>query len=148
MQNHLPGIWIVAANHRQARLFSAATESAPLVEAETIANPDADASESELHRHDPGHSMHGSSRRTILEPQHSGRRMADEAFASSIAKRIETLRVSGSLQRLHVVAEPRMMGLLRQALGKDVNRLVESETSRDPGHDDLGALRAALPNSL
>lgn len=148
MQSQGSGIWIVAAHHRLARLFSAATESAPLVEVEVIANPDADATESELHRHDPGHSKHGDGRRTILEGQHTGRRLSDESFIDTVATRLETLRTEGVLRRLHLVAEPRMLGLLRQALSKDLARIVESETSRDPGHDDPAALRSALPKSL
>lgn len=149
MQAKGQGIWVVAANRNGARLFQAATETAPILVAETIANPDADAAERELHRHDAGRSTSSATgRHTRLEPRQAGKEAADEAFARSVAARIEAIRAAGGLGRLYLVADPGMLGALRGALTKDSARLVAGEIRRDPGHDDETALRALLPKTL
>lgn len=149
MNDHVPGIWVVAADHRAARLMQAVTPTAPIVEVETIANPDAGASESELHRHSAGGSVSGATgRRTRLQPRSEGRKVANRTFAKTLSARLEQLRVAGALRRLHLVGEPETLGMLRAALTTDCHRLVASETLRDPRLDDPALLRSKLPAQL
>lgn len=143
------GIWVLAANRERARLFRAATETAGIVEAEILANPDAGVAESALHHHDAGQATNSTTRRrSAMQSRTEGRKGVDQAFARTVAKRIEAIRHSGALTRLHVVANPSMLGMLRQELSKDSARLVISEAGHDPGHDDEASLRALLPKSL
>ncbi len=149
MQTVGSGIWVVAANHDRARLFRALTETAGIVEAETLANPDAGSTEAALHRHDAGQSSNSTTnRRSAMQSRTEGRKGVDQAFARSVAKRIEALRNTGELRRLHVVADPSMLGLLRHELSKDSARLVVSEAGHDPEREDETSLRALLPKSL
>lgn len=143
------GIWVVAANHEQARLFRAATETAPIVEAETLANPDARVLERDLHHHSAGQGTNSSTgRHSLMQSRTQGKKGVDQAFARTVAARIEAIRTAGALTRLHVVADPSMLGMLRGALSKDSARLVVSEAGRDPGRDDGPTLRALLPKTL
>lgn len=149
MQAFARGIWVIAANHQRARLFHAATETAPIVETETIANPDAGVSEGDLHHHSAGQTTNSATgRHSLMQPRTQGKKGVDAAFARSVAERIEAIRNAGALTRLHVVADPSMLGMLRRALTKDSARLVVSEVGRDPGRDDEATLRALLPKSL
>lgn len=149
MQTVESGIWVVAANHDRARLFRALTETAGIVEAESMTNPDAGSSEAALHRHAAGQSSNSTTnRRSAMQSRTEGRKGVDQAFARALATRIEALRTSGQMRRLHVVADPGMLGLLRDELSKDSARLVVSEARHDPGREDETSLRELLPKSL
>ena len=149
MRNHSkPAIWVLAAHHQAGSFYTASSPSADLTLSETIENDDADVRERDLHRHQPGHMMNDAGRRTSLQAHSTARSLTASDLARRLAEHIESLRLSGSVERIHLVAEPNMLGLLREHLTKPAAKLISSQLVRDPAHDDGESLRRVLPNYL
>lgn len=57
-----------------------------------------------------------------------------DRFARRLVRRLDEERRRGDMDSLHIVAEPRFLGLLRQRLSKPTRQLVETETVSDMIH--------------
>ena len=69
-------------------------------------------------------------------------------FAQRIASRLEEDRARGALEHLVLVAEPRFLGLLRQALPTAMRNLVTEEIHKDLMHEPAERLQAHLAQVL
>ena len=69
-------------------------------------------------------------------------------FAQRIASRLEQDRARGALEHLVLVAEPRFLGLLRQALPTAMRNLVTEEIHKDLMHEPAERLQAHLAQVL
>lgn len=122
--------WVVVANKSRARIFrlggsGGAEEIADLV------NTDSRAHERDLVSDAPGRGQ------SFFGTHHGlgdGDRHKEEAlkrFVRDIAETVEQGRVAGRFARLHLVAEPETLGLLRKALSTQAAALVDVTLNKD-----------------
>lgn len=140
--------WVLIADHARARLFSAATPTAPLEEFEDFDNPSARLREHELSSDSPGRHIGGGNLQGHRAEHGTKRQHASEAFADAVCERLGQLCSKGAIARLHVVSEPGFLGLLRPRLPEAVRRLVVTEVVKTATHETAQALRAELPAML
>jgi len=145
----LDSIYVVVADHCCARFFTAAVPEAPLVELKSLANP-------QLHQHEGGlvtdhaGSFNSGTRRGGHTAGHDNttRHHFSERFASEICKELAAARIGGRCTRIHVIAEPGFLGLLRHELDEPTRRLVASELSKDVVRSLPAEIRELLPARL
>jgi protein required for attachment to host cells len=145
--------WIVVADHARARLFSAATPTAPLSEVEDLVN-----AEARLHDADRaadksgrlfggatgGHGHHSQS----AEPHESPKQRDADRFARRVCECLEKHSASGAINKLYVIAEPDFLGMLRQHMSTQVRKHVAMELDKDLTRQTAAEIRGALPVQL
>lgn len=147
--HRLDAIYIVVADHCCARFFTAAVPEAPLVELRALINP-------ELHQHEGGlvsdhaGSLNSGLRRGGHTAGHDNttRQHLAERFASEVCKELSAARISGHCARIHLVAEPGFLGLLRREFDEPTRKLVASELAKDVVRSQPATIRELLPTHL
>lgn len=125
----MPTTWIVAADSSRARFLQVADRER-LVEIEDFLNPDARLHERELVS-DAQPRLRGSS------GEHSAREATGavehqvELFAKRIGEYLNKARNERRYDQVFLVAPPKFLGLIRKELGKEVEKLVSDELSKD-----------------
>ncbi len=131
---------IVVADEAAAVFYSRENRRAPLCERSRLENEAARKKTAELESDRGGRSFdrYGPGRHGVGKELHDAKRHAAEVFAREIAARIEqTVRTAACVDYV-VIAAPRFLGMLRQALGTTScpppsTTIDKDVTSRDPG---------------
>ena len=137
--------WIVVADGAKARIFEnhgpgKGLSARPKEEMHHALPPsrdiDADRPGRSYDRMGPG--------RHAMEPPTDAHREEKRRFADELAHHLNAAAQNGSFDRLILVAAPKTLGDLRQALGKDAAAKLDGELSKDltqiPDHDLPGHL--------
>ena len=113
-----PSYWIIVADESNATFYSRAKKFSPLVEILSLANADARKKTGDLISDRGGRSFDsfGEGRHTMRKEKTDPKRRAAEVFAKSIAERIGRAAHDGSMHAYAIVAAPRFLGVLRDAL--------------------------------
>ena len=141
---------VLVADEAIAKLMVLLKRGGELVEMQAIADPQAHAREAEHHRdaHGRRHGGDGSGIRNIGGPTTSAgdsdRHLEAGRFAKVVAAELSKGLREKRFDRLHLVAAPRFLGMLRQELDKEVAAVVEDEKAKDLIHLDAAALTAHL----
>jgi protein required for attachment to host cells len=127
----MPTTWIVAADSSRARILQVADRER-LVEIEDLLNPEGRLQDREIASdalgrwsgpdRPGGNSMPGE----IGPAEHVAR-----LFAKRIGDYLDKARNERRYDRLFLVAPPKFLGLIRKELGKEVEKLVSDELSKD-----------------
>jgi len=154
---------IVVADEANARIYDLErrTDLLPgrgiLQVAGSLADPDAHLHDRDFKSDRPGRkddhaALHGGRRGATAHHGVGGetRPRAHEAvlFAHRIAARLEQDRASGAPEHLVLVAGPRFLGLLREALPAAMRHQVTDEIHKDLVHEPAEHLQAHLANLL
>lgn len=83
-------------------------------------------------------------RRSAMEYHSDPEREEEARFAATLAGMLERHRAEGAFDALAIVAEPRMLGLIRQSLPGPLRDIVESEVAKDLTKLPAAKLRAAI----
>ena len=122
--------WIVAADSSRARILQVADPEQRLQEIDDLLNPEGRLHDRELisdaHARFRGTSGPGSDRQEMPAVEH-----AVELFAKRVGDYLDKARNEQRYDRLHLVAPPKFLGLLRKKLGKEVEKLVLDEVPKD-----------------
>lgn len=142
-------IGVIVCNHSRARLFKADARSLVEELADQV-NPAARLREQDLTTDAPGKYRGGGSggQRHAEDPRTSPHEKAAEHFARDIAATVEDAVAGHGLDKLYVVAEPDMLGLLRKALSEGARRLVVQEIAKDVVARSPAEIRDFLPVPL
>ncbi len=142
-------IGIVVCNHSQARLFKANQMSIVSEIADQV-NPQARMRDQDLATDEPGKYRGGG-----LGGQHHAedhrtapRDKAAANFARDIAAAVETMVATHRLEKLYIIAEPAMLGLLRAELSDHCRKLVADEITKDVVGRTPDQIRDYLPTPL
>jgi len=119
--------WVLVADEAIARILEQPQAGAELVPVEELTDPDAHATESELH-HGP-HGRRGTN--ATVSAGDSERHQHAKLFAGRIAERLAHHHRDRRFDELHVVAAPRLLGLLRGAIETGVWATVVSTLDKD-----------------
>lgn len=124
--------WIIAADSSRARILQVTDRGQHLEEIEDLLNPEGRAHDRELisDAH-PRFSGHGGGGQGSDRQQTSAQEHAIDLFAKRIADYLDKARTGQRYDRMHLIAPPKFLGLLRKALGKETARLVADELPKD-----------------
>lgn len=142
-------IWVVVADASRARIFTARTPGDGLVELETLTHP-----EGRLHEGDLVTDRSGRDRDAAGGGGHDMGHTDDAKdtegarFAVEVCDALEKARVQGEIKKLHVVASPHFLGLLRKQQTAALKKLVEGELSKNLVTKNPEEIRKALPEFL
>jgi protein required for attachment to host cells len=139
---------VVVADEREASFFDLAKPQAdPQVRASL--HNDAARPDHELETDRPGRRFSGSDtgNRHGVDGERSTQRHGIELFALQVARTLDTARTRHEFDRLVLIAAPRMLGLLREALPSACRSVVAAEVSKDLVHHDVATIRDAVPRA-
>ena len=136
--------WVVVANHEVARLFQAASRTGPLKEVDSLTDPTARMAVGDLESDAPGRAPGGGA----SEPKRNAKKQESIRFAKRIAEHVQSARQAGRFSRLHLLVEPNMMGLLRDAMDAPTRALVGHELSTNVATQSPADIRTHLPELL
>ena len=145
----MPETWVVVADSAAARFFVAPTPMSDLEERQDLVDPRARLALREIDTDRPGRAFDRAGEASHpMSPEVDASRTALKRCARTIANEIETARKAGRLERLVLVADPRLLGELRDCLTPDGRRLIVRELGKNLVHEAPSAIRARLPRPL
>jgi protein required for attachment to host cells len=124
----MPTTWIIAADASRARILQVADQER-LVEIEDLVNPEGRLQDRELTT-DANPRLHGPGGMSARE-EPSAVEHSVELFSKRIGNYLEKARTDRRYDKLYLVAPPKFLGLLRKELGKEVEKLVSEDLSKD-----------------
>lgn len=140
--------WVVVADTSRARIFSAENAFSPLVEIQTLDHPEARLHTGDLVADRPGRDRSAGSR--SHDVGHVDETKHDEAvrFAHQVCATLESGRAQGHFNKLHVIAAPSFLGLLRKQQPHPLQKMVATEISKNLTTQDVETIRKNLPDRL
>jgi protein required for attachment to host cells len=110
--------WVVVADESKAIVYTRATKSGPLREAFSLANEAARMKTEQLISDSGGrsHDRKGKGRHTMTNEKVDPKKQAALIFAKQIAERIGRVIHDGSCRGFALIAAPRFLGVLREAV--------------------------------
>ena len=124
--------WVVVTDSTRARIFEKKGANQPLHEFEDLYHPAAYENQDELEHHTRGRFHDVGTRHSHTDdPSVSPLTHQNDLFAKSIALYLDKGRKDAKYHRLYLISSPHFLGLLRNKLGKEVNRLIENEWSQE-----------------
>jgi protein required for attachment to host cells len=142
-------VWVLVADSGKARLFQASGPNTTLEEHTDLVMPSARMRNQDLATGRPGRSFDSFGEgRHAMEPSTPAKEIESDRFAARIAELLETERLMGAYTRLVLIAPPRFLGQLRDALSDPVRALVSDELNKDLVRFDVDAIREHLPKRL
>ncbi len=142
-KNHAP-TWIVVADNCQARIYRL-VKFPKIEEISFHQHP-----ESRLHNQDlvsskPGRSMQrGGTVRYSFEPETEPRRLEAAKFATYLANFLSLAEKNGEFNRLYVMAEPSFLGIFRQHISPDIQKLIVAEVAKEFTSCDMATIEHQL----
>lgn len=140
--------WILVAHRSGARLFEARGGEGAIVPVESLEHPAGRLRPREIEADRPGRSFDrmGEQRHGLSKEESPTEHLAVE-FAAEIAAQLKRAHEAKRFERLVLVAGPKLLGHLRDALDKQTAAAVSGSLARDLGEipdSELGAHLAGL----
>jgi protein required for attachment to host cells len=125
--------WILAADNSRVRVFQELDQEHHLQEVQDFAHPKGHASGHEFDTDAKGRFFGkgvGNQGHTA-EPDSSPLQHENEIFSKEVGDFLDKARNEHRYDKLHVIAPPRFLGLLRKNISKETQKLVGEEIVRD-----------------
>lgn len=141
--------WVLVANQSHARLFEADKRASQLNELEAMLHPESRLKGRDIFSDAPGRTFdsNGDGRHAMGNYREVHRREGDN-FARELAHALERGREEGRYEKLYIVAEPQMVGSLRDAMDAPTRATVAGETGKNLVSCEAEEIRAQLPHWL
>lgn len=139
-------IWILAADASRARIYQLHTPDSTPQRVEDFDNPQGRAHNRDLVTDGNGRYF-GKGEHTQGHTAPPGETAVEhevELFAKRLAAHLEKCRVERRFDQLRLVAAPKFLGLLRQNLSKELEKLVDEAIAKDVSWFDENALAEYL----
>lgn len=137
--------WILVAQRSGARIFEHEAPGESLHLVSTILHEEGRARDRDLNADRPGSSVdHNTHAQHGMRSEESAHERVVADFVRSLAKTLEAARVERRYTKLVLVAEPRMLGQLRDALDAPTAALVIGSLDKDYYPRDQDHLLRAL----
>ena len=141
--------WVVVAESSRGRIYQAETSTSQLTEVEDLIHPASRMHEGELMTDRSGGDMGSSAHwRHAMEPKSSAHKEEIQHFAEEIAARLASAHQQGSFDRIILVAPPKCLGALRQAMSDDVANCITEELGKNLVQHSAEDVRAHLKSLL
>lgn len=149
MSARAPSVRLVIADEREASFFDLASSRADLRARGALTSDAAGLKDRDLESDRPGRGAHRvTPSRHAIDGERSAERHEAEQFARQVARAIDAARVRHEFDRLVIMAAPRMLGLLREALPDSCRPVVAAEIPKDFGRQDEKTIREAVPREV
>lgn len=125
--------WILTADSSRARIFELSQDDGHLQEIEDMLNPEGRLMDQEINAEPKGR-FYGKGERVMghtAESDVEPTQKAAERFSKRVADHLDHCRNEHRFDKLRVVAAPRMLGLIRENMSKEVQKMVEEEVAKD-----------------
>lgn len=141
--------WVLVANQSQARLFEADNRAGALRETRTLIHPESRLNGRDMESDAPGRAFdsYGQGRHAMGNSSELHHREGQE-FAREIAHALERGRVQGQYDKLYIVADPKMVGSLREAMKDTTRSTIAGEMGKNLVDSDIEQIRRQLPDWL
>ena len=139
--------WILVADEAIARILEKPRKGNELKPVEELTDPDAHAREGDMHNGPHGRRAGaggGSNSQATVSAGDSERHQHAKLFAARIAQRLLEFRREKRFDGIHIVAAPRLLGYLRQALHAEVSNVVVDTLDKDLVHESNADLARRL----
>jgi protein required for attachment to host cells len=126
-------VWILAADNSRVRIFQEKDHQHHLLEVQDFAHPAGHASGRELETGAKGR-FYGKGERSqanTAEPNVDSVQHENELFSKEIGEFLEQARNEHRYNKLHLIAPPKFLGMLRKNLHKETQKLVGEEIAKD-----------------
>lgn len=145
-------IWILAADRRRARIFSADRPySQDLTEIQAFFQPDAAFQDRERVEPPPGRRHNGGAglgTRHGVDSRSSEREKSTTTFVRDIVREVEKAHHNGHFSKLVLVASPDVLGAIRHQLSNNLKQDVTFELDKELTELRPNELRDHLPRAL
>ena len=142
-------IWVVVADSAYARFFQTDSRIGPLTEFKDLTHPEARLKNGDLRSDGAGRTFDsGGMGRHAKEQRVEPREEEALRFAREVAQALAAGRNGGEYERLTIVAPPRFLGMLRDAIDTQVQAAIVAEVGKDLVHHSPQQIRDALPERL
>jgi protein required for attachment to host cells len=142
--------WVVAADHARARVFQTESSSAPLVEIDTLVHAEGRMHDRDITSDLPGKVKnpggHGGGH--AFEQETDPKKHEADVFAGEIVHYLGEAHNANRFDRLIVIAEPSVLGLIRQHMPNPLNALVSLELDKNLAGMTAAEIRDHLPEYL
>jgi protein required for attachment to host cells len=137
--------WIIVAESARARIFTVSGAGGRLQEVADLSHPESRLHNRELSSDLPGRAFdsHGDGRHG-MEQATEPKEQEAQAFAVEIARQVERARNDGKFDSLVLVAPPKFLGRLRQALSKPAHDALIGELDKNLVEADVKTLEGQL----
>lgn len=141
-------MWIVVADEAVATVYERKSRRGPLTELIQLDNEAGRKKIGELISDRGGRSFdsHGQGRHTMAKERSGPKRTASAAFAKEIAQRIHAAVYDGSCDEVALIAAPRFLGVLRNALAKAGNIEPAVTIDKEMAGRDAESIQKLLEN--
>lgn len=139
--------WILVADEAIARILEKPRKGSELKPVEELTDPDAHAREGDMHNGPHGRRAGaggGGNPQATVSAGDSERHQHAKLFATRIAQRLLERRREQRFDDIHIVAAPRLLGYLRQALHAEVSNAIVSTLDKDLVHENNADLMRRL----
>lgn len=140
--------WIIVADRSGARIFAHVGRGTGLKPVEEFSHPEGRLRNRDIDAGEPGRSYDSlGHHRHAMSPEQSATERETERFAQMLGQRLEQARNDHHYQKLVLVAEPGLLGVLRDKLEPQTRQLISGSLARDLMHvpeKDLPAHLAAV----
>lgn len=123
--------YLIVANRYKAKFYTTNAVYSDIAYSFEIECPEGRAKNRELVTDKPGREFVEGGGRHTMDPAHSKVEKEAERFANEIAQQMEKLRVDHLLGQITLVAEPTMLGLLREKLTSNTQELIKKTLNKD-----------------
>jgi protein required for attachment to host cells len=138
--------WLLVADLDKSRIFQFTYRNPMLQSVTTIKNTSFET-EDNLREKGVTHSSASEGVRGFTN-EHSVKRRFQDRYIHEVAEVIDGAKKEGAFQRLFIAAGPQTLGLLRSALDKETQNIVEREFLKDYARFSTEDLFEALRNDL
>jgi protein required for attachment to host cells len=142
--------WVIAADRARARVFQTESFAAPLEEIDTLIH-----SQGRLHDRDITTDLPGKVKNPgglggghAFEQQTDPKKHEADVFTAEIVRYLEQAHNASRFDRLIVVADPSILGLIRQHMPHRLNALVSLELDKNLAGMTAAEIRSHLPEYL
>lgn len=142
-----PTTWIVVADNSKAKIFRLVKFPNKIEEIAFLEHP-----ESRLHNQDlisskPGRNFQsGGTTRHAYQPETEPKAVEAHKFAREVSNFLTVAERNSEFNRIYLFAEPSFLGLLRQLISPDIQKLIAAEIPKELTSCDNSTIEQHLAN--
>lgn len=141
--------WVVVADHTRARFFQIDSSSAPLQEIDTLVHEEGRLHDRDITTDLPGRVKNpGGQGGHAFEQPTDPKKHEAEVFATKIVRTLEHAHNTNRFDQLIVIADPSMLGLIRQHMPNHLNTHINLELDKNLAGMSADEIRTHLPEFL
>ncbi len=139
----MSNLWVLVADSSRARFFQGLSPQSELKEFHDMVNQQVRQKESDLVTDRPG-KTHDDSGHMRGSNESNAKGHETEKFAKDITHYLEKFANQNKFKKLSIVAEPRMLGRIRNSMGSQTNQRLLEEVTKNLTTSDEKTIREHL----